>query len=77
MTEGRDFCEEARLDELTDGETPNGAFGVQQEMDWLEAAASAASIRSSSPSQLNSPGGRVGGGTRAGGQAEAAGSMER
>lgn len=37
MTEGRDFCEQPRLDELSAGETVNGAVGVQQEMDWFEA----------------------------------------
>ena len=37
MTEGRDFCEQSRLDELSAGETVNGPVGVQQEMDWFEA----------------------------------------
>ena len=37
MTEGRDFCEQPRLDELSAGETVNGPVGVHQEMDWFEA----------------------------------------
>jgi hypothetical protein len=37
VTEGRDFCEEGRLDELTAGETLDRALRVQQKMDWFEA----------------------------------------
>jgi hypothetical protein len=37
VTEGRDFCEQPGLDELSIRQTVDRPLGVQEKMDWFEA----------------------------------------